>query len=353
LSYLTSVAFYFGLCARPNDVSALGLKDKALKRVAQLRECLSSLEDQGLGVDGAEDEDEDTETDGERTVNGFKIGRSMGELEADELEQLLQDAAEDSGEDDDDDGDGDYVEEIARPLKKRKTGKEEVAPKKPVGGKKNKDKGRGKKTTSSEEEEGLEPIPFPEDSSSSSTSRKRRAAAAALQEDDADLDLDDFVDPPTLSATDREDKASRKKSLRFYTAKIDAKAAKRAQGGLKGRERLGGDDDVPYRSRERSRRQVLQRQGGASEGGGEGTSAAGLDGMDWQQDDRDMAADVMGDGGDEGGDDNDAGEYYDLVKRAKVQKQVEKKAAHDRAREEERSVLLVSVFEVICYFSRR
>jgi U3 small nucleolar RNA-associated protein 3 len=321
LTYLTSVAFYFRLCAAPTDKDALSLKGKVIARVTELREAVSSLEEQGL--DGnSDDEDEDDE-------------REFGHLDKEELQELLQDASmgslvydseesEEGSEDEDSEEEEDDEDELIippPPPKKRKRGAGEDEGREAKKAVKEKKQAKGAKKSVG----GLEPIPFPEDNSTSSSSSRRAMGAEGADEQ---LDLD-FVDPPTLSSADREDKASRRKSLRFYTAKIDAKVAKRAQGGLKGKERLGGDEDVPYRSREQSRRQVLQRQGAAAAKGAE--AEADLDAMDWDQDDKDVAAGVM-----DGEDDGDG--YYDLVKRAKAQKKAEKKQAHDKAREEERCV---------------
>lgn len=111
---------------------------------------------------------------------------------------------------------------------------------------------------------------------------------------------DDLVDPVNISAEDAQEKDRRKKSLRFYTSKIDAKSAKRASVG---KHMAGGDDDIPYRSKERARAAVLQRQQHTS-----GDDEADL--LDREDDPSDLFAE-----GDERASSTD--DYYELVGQAK------------------------------------
>lgn len=63
----------------------------------------------------------------------------------------------------------------------------------------------------------------------------------------------DFGEQTTLTAQEAEEKAKRKKSLRFYTSQITQKSQKRDNAGRN----AGGDDDLPYRERLRDRQARL------------------------------------------------------------------------------------------------
>lgn len=128
----------------------------------------------------------------------------------------------------------------------------------------------------------------------------------------------DLLDPSTLSAADAEEKAGRSKSLRFYTSKIESKSAKRSGAG---KDRAGGDDDVPYRSKERARAAALQRQQHAQQ-----TSArADLDDEDFSESDLQDARGVVGEV------DADAEGYYDLVVKEKQAAKASKQQAYEDA----------------------
>lgn len=134
---------------------------------------------------------------------------------------------------------------------------------------------------------------------------------------------DDFVDPTSLSAAEASEKAGKTKSLRFYTSKIAATSARRAGAG---KERGGGDDDVPYRSKERAREAALRKQQHGAGGVQENTD---LDTADFDDADFAMAQQV-----------NDnapaADGYYDLVASSKKAAKAAKKEAYDEAALQER-----------------
>ena len=135
---------------------------------------------------------------------------------------------------------------------------------------------------------------------------------------------DDFADPTSLSRTDAEEKAMKKHSLRFHVSQVHQKEMKRASGG---KERIGGDDDLPRRSKERSRREVLKKQ----EHGGSKTGGEALDGADWGEEDGEAARGVRGSaGGDEGL------EYYDLVKANREGEKRDKQDKYDGDRSAEK-----------------
>lgn len=143
----------------------------------------------------------------------------------------------------------------------------------------------------------------------------------------------DLLDPTALSSGDASEKAGRSKSLRFYTSKIDSKSAKRSGAG---KERAGGDDDVPYRSKERARAAALQRQQHNQE-----TSArTELDDEDFLDADLQDAREVVTDADAEG--------YYDLVVKGKQAAKAGKQQAYEDAVSADRSVhVKVIAFELL------
>lgn len=134
---------------------------------------------------------------------------------------------------------------------------------------------------------------------------------------------DDFLEPTSLSKTDQTDKASKRHTLRFHVSQVHQKSVKREQGS--GR-RVGGDDDLPRRSKERSRAEVLKRQ----EHGGRGGEA--LDGEEWGETDKREAREVRGEAEGEEGEDG----YYELVKSGREEEKANKKRKYDEERREEK-----------------
>lgn len=62
--------------------------------------------------------------------------------------------------------------------------------------------------------------------------------------------LDVYGDATALDAFDATDKNARKKSLRFYTAKIESSSSRRKGARMQS---MGGDDDLPYRERKKDK----------------------------------------------------------------------------------------------------
>lgn len=140
---------------------------------------------------------------------------------------------------------------------------------------------------------------------------------------------DDYLDPTSLSLTDSSDKASNRHSLRFHVSQVKQKAAKRESGH--GR-RICGDDDLPRRSKENARREVLKRQEHGAVGDGKGEA---LDGGEWTEEDRKAARGVKGQTAVE---EVDGEDYYDMVKQGQEQERSAKKAKYDGDRLEEKCV---------------
>ncbi|TFK52293.1 hypothetical protein OE88DRAFT_1657479 [Heliocybe sulcata] len=130
-------------------------------------------------------------------------------------------------------------------------------------------------------------------------------------------DPDDlYGDPAALTHTDALDKSARKRSLQFYTAKIDSSGAKRERA----RAQWGGDDDVPYRERKReSEKKKVEEARRRGLVGGED-----LDGRE-QEPEVQKGADESD--GEAEGDDQDG--YYALVKKKKEKRKEAKKKEYE------------------------
>ncbi|KPV73047.1 uncharacterized protein RHOBADRAFT_55286 [Rhodotorula graminis WP1] len=239
-----------------------------------------------------------------------------GEGEGDEDDEMLEELGEEEEEDSEEDEERARIEAARRAKKEAKR----------LG------KGKGSSSSSVGVVPALAPLartkPSPSSSSSSAAaprpSSSSRAASAAS----------DLLDPLALSASDRADKASSRHTLRFHVSQVAQKAAKRE----KRRTGLEGDDDVPRRSKEQARREVLKRQEhGAAK---DAKERAALDEGEFDEEDRRAAKAVRGDeaGDDEGGGGGDADDdYYDLVAAEKDEGRRAKKAKYDDERAAEKA----------------
>ena len=126
---------------------------------------------------------------------------------------------------------------------------------------------------------------------------------------------DDIIgDPTSLAAADASDKEKRKRSLRFHTSKIAATSARRSAART---QRLGGDEDLPYRDRKAARNAALRKSGPQGQGG-EALESVG---------DRKRVRDIVPD--DEGiAAEEDGVGYYELVKRRRTEEKAEAEADH-------------------------
>ena len=137
--------------------------------------------------------------------------------------------------------------------------------------------------------------------------------ARTLQNGNAS-DSSDFGDPTSLSAREAAAKASRKKSLKFYTAQIAGKASRRDNATKS----AGGDEDLPYRERLRDRQERLTKaaQGKAQD--------KGADLGDGDSSEDEATAKAIRDDVDAGEDEDD---YYDFISRKAADKKAAKAAA--------------------------
>ena len=145
-------------------------------------------------------------------------------------------------------------------------------------------------------------------------------------------DDDVYGEADFLQTADAADKSARKKTLQFHTSRIESASARRQSAR---NQAMGGDDDIPYRERqkqialraEQEAKRRLAQQGGED-----------LDDADPEPPSKKRSRDGNSDSGSgsEGGDSAD--EYYELVKKKSKDKKQKKKEEHDAARAEERVV---------------
>jgi U3 small nucleolar RNA-associated protein 3 len=139
------------------------------------------------------------------------------------------------------------------------------------------------------------------------TTLENLLAHSAPADDEAESD---FGDEAALTAEEAAAKASKKKSLRFYTSQIAQKAGKRASASRQ----AGGDDDLPYKERIRDRQERLKREV-EQERAQQPTMSDGGD-SDADYDENDLASKMN----------NDANEYYNTLTSATSSKKASKLA---------------------------
>jgi hypothetical protein len=322
LSYATTLAFYLRLrtsakyATRPESLRSHPI----FARLLTLKQSLATLEDldfalsddDGEGTDGGDSSQIGSDDSGSAfdglggsdevvAINGSQmnnIARKKG-LDAGELEALLADAQ----------GVWD-VEPTPTPKRKIRTDDVRLNIAEPVQ-KKRKTAGKTAPVFDLVEPE-YEPA----------TPARTRSALSVRES----LAMDAYGELVALHAADAEDKRARKRSLQFYTSKLDGANARR-EGAR--RAAGGGDDDIPYRSRERQKAKDKPTPKGAR---GEDLDDAEPEPVS------SLAAGEVGsatagiDMGDEGGDSG----YYSLIAATKKAAKAEKQAAYDATRAAER-----------------
>ncbi|KAF8587581.1 hypothetical protein K439DRAFT_810748 [Ramaria rubella] len=328
LAYVTTVAFFLHLRAtspmQPHNQATSRVKS-VLERLLTLKQALSTMEE--LAFDASDDEDsEDSDVSSLDDDDKAEIERIFGtsrpkyslredmdgvagrkkKLGLGEMDALLQEA------------DAALEDETQSNAKKTKKTKTKLV----NGGEKN---SPGRLQSDSAPSSSAFDLIEPEFVPSKRTSSRID-----------DNGVEAYGEATVLSMTDDADKKARKRSLRFHTNKIETSARRREEG----REKLGGDDDIPYRERQkekeaRVRRELERKRGqGGDDLDGEVDDEVGLEkvtaspasGKRKRLDANDH--DVLSGEEDEDG-------YYELVKRAKKEKKEVKKREYDEARLEE------------------
>lgn len=141
----------------------------------------------------------------------------------------------------------------------------------------------------------------------------------------------DYTETAAPDSVDKEEKERRKKSLRFYTSKIDQAAQKNARN-----DKYNGDLDLPYKERLFERQQRLMEEA-RKRGLGLDKAQLGdsLDTADMDAADVELAHEIN----------DNAAEYYEHVKQAKTAKKDARRAAHDEAKRAAREGTLAQLQE--------
>lgn len=141
----------------------------------------------------------------------------------------------------------------------------------------------------------------------------------------------DFTETATPDSVDKEEKDRRRRTLRFYTSKIDQSSNKLAHN-----ERFTGDLDLPYKERLFERQQRLVEEA-RKKGLGLDKAQLGedLDNNDFDSDDEKLAKEIN----------VDAEDYYESVKQGKKDKKEARRAAHEQAKRAAREGSLAELQE--------
>ncbi|CAI4814203.1 ASN_HP2_G0006930.mRNA.1.CDS.1 [Saccharomyces cerevisiae] len=125
-------------------------------------------------------------------------------------------------------------------------------------------------------------------------------------------EADDFIESE-IADVDAQDKKARRRTLRFYTSKIDQQENKKT-------DRFKGDDDIPYKERLFERQQRLLDE--ARKRGMHDNNGTDLDDKDYGSEDEAVSRSINTQG------END---YYQQVQRGKQDKKISRKEAHKNA----------------------
>lgn len=124
----------------------------------------------------------------------------------------------------------------------------------------------------------------------------------------------DYGEEDELNDIDMAEKEARKRSIRFYTSKI-------SQETKKEQERLGGDDDLPYKERHFERQQRLNEE--ARKRGEKGAQVDAADNFDDSDEDDERTSRQVKAGFDD--------DYYNMVKTSADKRKQDKKKSHELA----------------------
>ncbi|SCV74729.1 BQ2448_7758 [Microbotryum intermedium] len=383
VTYLPTLTFYFSLLLSPHP--SRELLTAVLARLSSLRTALASMEELELTTqldDDSDDQDSADDQDGE----GMELSevwdkggmQTVGGDDDDDEEDLDDEDEDNSGEDDSgedldadmaelaeadldfdsDEFDSDLEEErtgsmlggmddaeleaLMQEMKGDRSADALIAKVKAVQAAKMAAKASSSKKPTeasmalqgSEKDKPKQPkkpkkqVVIPELPALSSTPSSRKKASRGHASG-----ADDYLDPTSLAHGDSTDKASTRHSLRFHVSQVSQKEKRRNEGN--GR-RVGGDDDLPRRSNENARREVLKRQ---QHGVATSATGAALDDDDWGEDDLRAAKTVRD--SNPGGEDGSSGlDYYDQVEAESKAGRQAKKSKYDEERKAEKEEIM-------------
>lgn len=302
-NYTMMLAFFFQLAATPNMLANPEqlLNHPVMSRLAQFKRAL--VEMKGLGLFEPRSADTSVNDDPDRVMGAPSeedaAYEELGELEPDELEDLLADAKENdvliAAEDETKEG---KAMASPPPLEKKKKMKKAKA-----------EKMRKPEPSVLADVAGVQ---------AADVGPSKKSASLPLLEN-----ADAFGEPTQMRDVEMQDKAQRRRAVQFHASGLDTKPANR-------KAQLEGDMDIPYRDKRQIRDAVSTAKANRLAKSKE-TLDTGLSGADWGESDWDIRRDVM-DEGEESNDDGDAAEYYDLVSSRKRARKAAQKDAYDQQR---------------------
>ncbi|PVG00257.1 hypothetical protein CPB86DRAFT_701576 [Serendipita vermifera] len=332
LTYGTTLAFYFYLRATPKYATNPKLLQShpVMSRLLTLKQAMSSLERLDFGPnsdtddldDEEDDEDEDEEDNDEldeaEEVYGPGIKSPWGSisyLTNDDLKDWLRVAEADKDSDPPDSSIGKETlfngtskkskhDKDRKGKEKRDAIQDQIA---------QESKKRKKKKGPKFDLEEPEFIPHSKKSVGNTKHIMPSSSVSA------------FGEQTSLNHIDSQDKSVRKKSLQFHTSRIENTSAKRIKArGVA----MGGDEDIPYRERDKERelrlhRESSKRQAMLGQGGEDLEDISHNKLKRPREDEESMEMEVDG--------------YYDLVKRQKREIKEEKKFKYDTEKAEEKA----------------
>jgi U3 small nucleolar RNA-associated protein 3 len=312
LTYATTLAFYLHMRATPKYAANPKLLQThpVLSRLLSLKQAMASLERLDFGPNSDGDEgSEDIEEDDMRVLWGDWDLAEMGE---EEFRELMREAQELN---------------VPQPLKKEKKKNTEGLPNGDSNHKKSK---FGEKEKQKKSKKSKKPVFDLEEPEFIPASALNGTASSSTKSKPSPHSISAFGEYTSLDATDAQDKSARKKSLRFHTTKIESASSRRAKARGAA---MGGDDDIPYKARERAKEARLAAEsarklekGLLGQGGEDLEDVQEGRGVKRAREDEGADGEVGVDG------------YYELVKRQKRDQRDEKKVQYDAQKAAEKYV---------------
>ncbi|CCK69492.1 rRNA-processing protein SAS10 KNAG_0C03880 [Huiozyma naganishii CBS 8797] len=125
-------------------------------------------------------------------------------------------------------------------------------------------------------------------------------------------DVDDYVESE-MADVDAQEKKARRRTLRFYTSKIDQQENKKS-------DKFAGDDDIPYKERFFERQQRLLEE--ARKRGMHDSSGADLDDKDYNSEDQELSKSLNS---------KSTNDYYQQIQKGKENRKQARQDAHKLA----------------------
>lgn len=298
-SYTTLLAFFFQLACRATLLSDLDaiLAHPVLERLAHFKRALVEMKQLGL-FDPRDDDDDEPETGlmGPPTEEDMEEYEHLGDLEPNELEDLLAD-------------------------EKENRAMEMPAPRAPP--KKASKKSMSVQTVPAAPEP-VAPLASVAHVRPEAPGRSLHAASLVMPLEEADA----YGEPTQMREPERKDKVARQRAMQFHaTGVAPASSAKR---------QLDGDADIPYRDRRQIRDAVATAKTNRAAKAKLSVPPTLEPLEEWGESDWQARDEVMSDDGERNADPEEDAAYYDLVSSRKRMRKQADKAAYDQHRLDER-----------------